>query len=222
MTFYFIYAEKEKLDKPIYTTCITSPYEILIHNRPYILYAITDKKDYMKHFIDTRADIFYVTKKKISKELINDDTEKDFRWYSLEYREYISRYEKINILSTYYEYSKCVDNWFDEVIDKFESTVFTYLTSDRINLYKDKYVNALTKIGLNTMIVISSGEEVDIDYVFEDFHFLEIDDRLNSGISVKPPDPLTRNPHFECQFDIKSQSLNIFIKFFKSTLLKKR
>lgn len=184
MNFYFIFANKDKLDDIVLKT-VYPMYSIIINNKVHVLYAVTDKKKYLNEFINSRKDIFKVKKKNIDKDDMNEEDVRLINIFKLDYLPYSNGKKYIDILSTNHEFYVCISTWAEYL---FDNESISYITKDKINLLKSKYIKSLSKIGLQSSIIIYKNK-----------------------VESKETD-------FGTDFHLDTKSLNIFIHIFKSTL----
>jgi hypothetical protein len=212
MKLYFIYAERDKLTKEIYHS-ISPSYDVSFHDKEYILYAFTNNKSYLNRFLKERMDIFKVVKKEISEEEYTHKISLNDKRLQLKECTYDNgRGCQVEILGPLFEYEKCHCYWFEDIL--LEEN-FKYINCNVTDIFKDKYIEAFSFIGLNSMVYIcDTNLDESIDYIFNEFCFN--DDA--SKVYISPLAPFQKNPHTEISFQLGGREVNLFIHYYKSIL----
>ena len=154
-----------------------------------------------------RKKIFVVKKVKVTKEEL-DIINREYAEYTLDIFWYYTDKERTQILTTNNEFDFCTLGWADHV---FTEEFIGGLSDRRIKILNDKYVKALRKLGLDTLVILA--EEQVITTSLEDKDFDEYFDNLVSYGSVAGPG---FHIDIEYSFEITAKTLNVFTHFFKS------
>ena len=205
-----------------YFICLNSDYELTeeiessfkyntiyfsINCKCHQLYAYTTKKKYKNRFISERKKIFVVKKVKVTKEEL-DILDREYAEYALDVFWYYTDKEKAQILTTNNEFDFCTLGWADHV---FTEEFIGGLSDRRIKILNDKYVKALRKLGLDTLVILAEEQVLTTSPEEDDFD--EYFDNLVSYGSVAGPG---FHIDIEYSFEITAKSLNVFTHFFKS------
>lgn len=174
----------------------------LFKDESYVLYAWTDNKEIKNDFLHMRSDNFICKKHNLSYEEYNQIFS-ELSMFELNYILYKNYKNEVSIPSTEFERDACKMYWMD-VID---CDIFTYLPLEVIASLNTKYYNAVTKLGLYSLISVSSDEY----YCMTDWKFGE-DSELYISEEIYKKDKTVI-----IDFTIYGKELNILLKYFKST-----
>ena len=175
-----------------------------------VLYGYTMHKDEMIRFREERSNIFIYKTYHI--------TRKEYRSLQLVLPEYeLVRLlfknikTKAKLMTTSFEASMVDTCWIDFI---FPPSSFPYIFPDITKTLKTKYTNALSIIGLNTLIKITDNEY----YSFSNYTDIDYDENQPARIhSVEKIEP-----YYEVSLDIGIKKLNTFINIFGFSFKKKK
>lgn len=203
MRVYFFYIKKDLLPEDI-TFTMRSDFFRNTQDRNYVLYAITNNKDYKDKFLIERSKEFIKTKHKVDIEEF-EKMKKDLKGYFLDYRDYKYDDGSVKILSTKFEYNAVLYEWF-EFNNLYDNLgLFSYQI---LHSLKDEYYFALHRLGLISLYVCSHSPEY-AEWYFDEIMFE--DNHLKSLYHLFLPDQ-----KIEISIKLRPNEFNLFISAFRS------
>ena len=177
MKVYLFYIKKSILPPEI-TYTVSMGDEIEVDDGViYVFYAFTNSKKIKDKFISERIDDFIFFSRNISKEDY-DEFAKSNENFRLSYIKYSNKDYDINLLTTRNEFTHCKFGWSELFCEK---DTLSSLPYNLVNTIKWKYQEALTKLGLNSLVIAYDEELANLmmpsSLQFDDDCVFNIDDQ---------------------------------------------
>lgn len=186
----------------------------MIYDEVWILYAYTTNKKYADSFFQLRKkEYFHMTIRKM-----NEEEYKKFRLEAscdleLEEYEYENITSKTTLITTQFEFNESRSLWIYKFSNE-TSEIFGYIPYFIIDTLKDKYLDAVIKLGLNAALLVIDEELAEMvdccaEELFDDDYVLNISDRAKQELMAKK---------VFIKVSMASKTLNSFIHEFKGIL----